>query len=287
MSNRPIAEAVCLAVGNRREVAVTTTARLEVRLARRRQDVAAAQALRYRVFYKEMGAAADLRTKVLRRDIDRFDRACDHLLVIDRATRRRRIRPVFGSVVGTCRLIRRGAAERSGGFYSADEFDLTPLLNQAGECLEVGRSCVAPDYRSRAVIDRLWSGIADYIRANRISVLFGCASLRGTRPPELAQPLSYLYHHHLAPPEWRPRAVPARYVDMQVLPADAVDPRAAWAALPPLLKGYLRLGAMVGEGAVVDRQFNTTDVCVVLPTARVNERYLRHYGPMTDARKAA
>jgi putative hemolysin len=207
--------------------------------------------------------------------------------VIDRSARRRRIRPVFGSVVGTCRLIRRGVAERRGGFYSAHEFDLAPLLNQAGECLEVGRSCVDPDYRSRAVIDRLWSGIADYIRANRIALLFGCASLPGISPLELAQPLSYLHYHHLAPPEWRPRALPERHVDMQLLPADAVDPRTAWAALPPLLKGYLRLGAMIGDGAVVDRQFNTTDVCVVLPTARVNERYVRHYGPMTEARKAA
>ena len=185
------------------------TTPLEVRLARRRQDVAAAQALRYRVFYKEMGAAAGLRTKVLRRDVDRFDRACDHLLVIDRAARRGRMLPVFGPVVGTCRLIRRSIADRRGGFYSADEFDLTPLLERAGECLEVGRSCVDPDYRSRAVIDRLWSGIADYIGANRIALLFGCASLPGTSPRQLAQALSYLYHHHLAPPEWRPRAVAA------------------------------------------------------------------------------
>lgn len=260
---------------------------LEVRLARRRQDVAAAQALRYRVFYKEMGAAADLKTKVLRRDIDRFDRACDHLLVIDHARRCRRILPVFGSVVGTCRLIRRRVAEHRGGFYSADEFDLTPLLNQAGECLEVGRSCVAPDYRSRAVIDRLWGGIADYIRAHEITLLFGCASLRGTSLRQLAQPLSYLYHHHLAPQEWRPRAVPARYVDMRILPAAAVDPRAAWASLPPLLKGYLRLGAMIGDGAVIDGQFNTTDVCVVLPTGRVTERYLRRYRATADPREAA
>ena len=264
-----------------------TTTQLEVLLARRRQDVAAAQALRYRVFYKEMGAAADLKTKVLRRDIDRFDRTCDHLLVIDPARRRRRIPPVSGSVVGTCRLIRRTIAERRGGFYSADEFDLSPLLDQAGECLEVGRSCVAPDYRSRAVIDRLWSGIADYIRANRITLLFGCASLHGVSPSELAQPLSYLYHHHLAPPPWRPRALPWRYVDMQILPAAAVDPRAAWVRLPPLLKGYLRLGAMIGDGAVVDEQFNTTDVCVVLPTERVTERYLRRYRAALDARKAA
>jgi L-ornithine Nalpha-acyltransferase len=269
------------------EVAVITTTDLEVGLARRRQDVAAAQALRYRVFYREMGAAADLRTKMLRRDIDRFDRACDHLLVIDHARRRRRILPVFGSVVGTCRLIRSQVAARRGGFYSAGEFDLAPLLDRSGECLEVGRFCVDPDYRSRAVIDRLWSGIAAYIRAHRITALFGCASLPGTHLPALAQPLSYLYHHHLAPPEWRPRAVRARYVDMQILPAGAVQPRTAWAAMPPLLKGYLRLGAMIGDGAVVDRQFNTTDVCVVLPTERLNERYVRRYRTTVERREAA
>jgi L-ornithine Nalpha-acyltransferase len=267
-------------------MAVTET-RLEVRLARRRQDVAAAQALRYRVFYKEMGAAPDLRAKVLRRDVDRFDGVCDHLLVIDRARRRRSILPIFGCVAGTCRLIRRDIANRRGGFYSAGEFDLTPLLERADECLEVGRSCVDPEYRSRAVIDRLWSGIAAYIRTHAITVLFGCASLPGTNPLRLAQPLSFLHHHHLAPQEWCPRAVPARYVDMRILPPAAVDPRVAWADLPPLLKGYLRLGAMIGEGAVVDRQFNTTDVCVVLPTERLTERYLRRYPAAVNARKVA
>ena len=120
-----------------------------------------------------------------RRDIDRFDRACDHLLVIDRA--RRRMPPtISGQVVGTCRLMRRKIADRRGGFYSEGEFDLAPLLAQAGECLELGRSCVDPDYRSRAVIDRLWSGIADHVRYRGIGLLFGCASLPGTRPDELA-----------------------------------------------------------------------------------------------------
>jgi putative hemolysin len=259
---------------------------LIVRLARRRRDVAAAQALRYRVFYREMGAAADFRTKVRRRDIDRFDRACDHLLVIDRA--RRKMPPMIsGQVVGTCRLMRRATADRRGGFYSAGEFDLAPLLAQPGECVEVGRSCVDPEYRSRAVIDRLWSGIADYVQYHGIGLLFGCASLPGTRPDDLAQPLAYLHHHHLAPPDCRPRAVAERYVDLRRLPPEAIEPRAAWAALPPLLKGYLRLGATIGDGAVIDHQFNTTDVCVVLPTGRMTARYLQRYFGRPDARQAA
>jgi putative hemolysin len=269
-------------------VAVTTAANgdLIVRLAHKRRDVASAQALRYRVFYREMGAAANLKVKVWRRDIDRFDRACDHLLVIDRA--RRKMPPtIFGQVIGTCRLIRRSVAEREGGFYSEGEFDLGPLLAQPGECLELGRSCVDPDYRSRAVIDRLWSGVADYVQYHGIDLMFGCASLPGTRLDELAPLLSYLHHHHLAPPECRPRAVPARYVEMRRLPADRIEPRGAWAALPPLLKGYLRLGAKIGDGAVVDHQFNTTDVCVVLPTARVTARYLQRYFGRSDVRQAA
>lgn len=259
---------------------------LEVRLARNRRDVKAAQLLRYRVFYKEMGASANLRTKFFRRDFDHFDRACDHLLVIDR--RRRRMRPVMpGSVVGTCRLIRRAVADQRGGFYTAGEFDLAPLLNAPAECMELGRSCVDLEYRTGSVIDRMWRAIADYITAHQIGVLFGCASLPGTRPDQLAESLSYLYHYHLASDDSRPRAVAGRYVDMCMLPAEAIDPKRAWAALPPLLRGYLRLGAKIGDGAVVDEQFNTTDVCVVLQTARVTRRYVRHYRDQFRSQEAA
>jgi putative hemolysin len=252
------------------------TSDLVVRLATTRRNVAAAQALRYRVFYEELGASANLATRLRRRDVDQFDRTCDHLLVIDRR-RQRRTPFVFGSVVGTCRLMRRSVAERHGGFYSANEFDLGPLLAQPGECLEIGRSCVDPDYRSGAVIDRLWRGISDYVLGHGIGLIFGCASLPGTRPEELAGPLSYLYHYHLAPADCRPRAVPSRYVDMRIQPMERIEARAAWASLPPLLKGYLRLGAWIGDGAVVDEQFGTVDVCIVLPTRRVTERYRRHY----------
>jgi L-ornithine Nalpha-acyltransferase len=262
------------------------SADLEVRLARTRREVAAAQALRYRVFYKEMGASASLATWILQRDVDQYDRSCDHLLVIDR--QRRGLVPwVFGQVVGTCRLMPRSVADRHGGFYSAGEYDLAPVLAWPGECLELGRSCVDPEYRNRAVIDRLWTGIAEYVLSRDIGLLFGCASLPGTRPEELADRLSYLHHFHLAPPELRPRAVAERYVDMQRLPASAIDPRAAWAGLPPLLKGYLRLGAWVGDGAVVDRQFNTTDVCIILQTEQVTRRYFRHYETRVRRPRAA
>ncbi len=259
---------------------------LVVRLARSRRDLIRAQALRYRIFYQEMGAVSSFKQKLLRRDADRFDRWCDHLLVI--APKRQRLVPyVSGTVVGTFRLMRREIAETRRGFYSADEFDLAPLLDQHETCLELGRSCVDPDYRRRCVIDRLWRAIAGYVADYDIDLMFGCASLPGTDLGELAMSLSYLHHHHRAPGPSCPRALDHRYVDMARVPKDQIDTKAAWAALPPLLKGYLRLGATIGDGAVIDKQFNTTDVCIVLPTAKVKDRYLRRYNGGSELVSAA
>lgn len=245
---------------------------LELRLAETAEEVEAAQALRYRVFYEEMWARPTPAMAAARRDFDSFDPYCDHLLVIDR----QRGLGAAG-VVGTYRLMRRETAALRGQFYSADEYDIAPLLAHPGEVLELGRSCVGPDYRSRAAMQLLWRGIADYVMHYNIRLMFGCASLPGVDVKRLALPLSYLVHHHLAPPELRPRALPARYVEMRLLAPEAIDARAAMALLPPLIKGYLRLGGFVGDGAVVDQQFGTTDVCVVVKTDWVTARYYRHY----------
>jgi putative hemolysin len=241
---------------------------LAVRLAETNAEVEASQALRYRVFYEEMGARPDDLTARLRRDCDSFDSVCDHLLVIDRGR---------GAVVGTYRLLRRAAAARRGRFYSAAEYDISPLLAYPGEILELGRSCVDAGYRTRPTMQLLWRGIAAYVFHHDIAVMFGCASLPGIDPATAALPLSYLYEHHLAPPALRPRALEQRYVGMQLVPPHEIDPARALAELPPLIKGYLRLGGFVGDGAVVDRQFNTTDICVVVKTELVTEKYYRHY----------
>ena len=180
-------------------------------------------------------------------------------------------------VVGTYRLIRRDTAARLGGFYSAKEFDISPLVLHPGEILELGRSCVDPAYRNRSAMQLLWSGIAAYVFHYDIVLMFGCASLPGTDPDALSMPLSYLHRYHLAPPALRPRALADRYVEMCRLRACAIDAARAIAALPPLIKGYLRLGGFVGDGAVVDEQFNTTDVCIVVKTDLVTEKYSRHY----------
>jgi L-ornithine Nalpha-acyltransferase len=245
---------------------------LQVRLAETAADIDAAQALRYRIFYERLGARPMPEMARRRRDFDRFDGDCDHLLVLDhtRGTGAE-------AIVGTYRLIRRETAARLGGFYSADEYDIAPLLRIPGEILELGRSCVDTAYRQRPAMQLLWSGIAAYVFHYAIVLMFGCASLPGTDPDAVAMPLSYLHHHHLAPPALRPRALVERYVDMCRLDGGQVDSARALAALPPLIKGYLRLGGFVGDGAVIDEQFNTTDVCILVKTDLVTERYSRHY----------
>ena len=245
---------------------------LELRLAESDAEVEAAQALRYRVFYEEMSAQPSAEMAAAHRDFDKFDAVCDHLLVIDH-----RQGEGAAGVVGTYRLLRRSTASKIGRFYSAAEFDIAPFLAHAGELLELGRSCVGPGHRSRAVAQLLWRGIADYVLHYDVTLMFGCASLPGTDPAKLAAPLSYLYYNHLAPEELRVRALPDRHVEMRQLPSDGFDPKAVLDKLPPLIKGYLRLGAFVGDGAVVDRQFDTTDVCIVVKTDWVTGRYYRHY----------
>lgn len=245
---------------------------LQVRLADTVADIDAAQRLRYRVFYEEMGARPSAEMARQRRDFDAFDGVCDHLLVCDHT------RGSGGdAVVGTYRLIRRPAAARHGSFYSAAEYDIAAIIASPGEILELGRSCVDVAARNRPTMQLLWRGIAAYVFHYDIALMFGCASLPGIDPDALAVPLSYLYHHHLAPPELRPRALPERYIDMRRLEPGALDPARALADLPPLIKGYLRLGGFVGDGAVIDRQFNTTDVCVVVKTDLVTDKYYRHY----------
>jgi putative hemolysin len=245
---------------------------LAVRLAETQEEIDAALALRYRVFYDEMAAKPSPEMAARGQDFDDFDPIADHLIALDRG-----IGDGPEAVVATYRLIRREAAAEHGGFYSEDEYDITPLLNWPGPILELGRSCVGEGHRTRSTMTLLWRGLAEYVAHHDIGIMFGCASLHGTNPQELALPLAYLHHFHLAPPELRPRAVAERYVDMNLMDAEAIDRKKALAALPPLIKGYLRLGGFVGEGAVVDEQFNTTDVCVIVKTDLVTGKYYRHY----------
>jgi len=262
---------------------------LEVRLAANAAEVRRAQKLRWRVFYEEMRAIADGASRLARRDIDAFDAICDHLVVIDHAVTER---PPFGAprpaIVGTYRLLRQEVADRHGGFYTSSEFDLSGLLarHRGKRFLELGRSCVLPAYRNKRTVELLWHGIWSYVLTHRIDVMFGCASLEGTDPRRLSLELSFLHHNARSPVEWAASALPSRHVGMGRLSQDAIDMKKALHALPPLIKGYLRLGAYVGDGAVVDRQFNTTDVLIVLPVSAINPRYIDHFGPTAERHAA-
>ena len=245
---------------------------LGLRLVTSSGEIDALQALRYRVFYEEMGALPDNATAASGRDVDRFDQFADHLIVVDHA-----LGKGPNSVVGTYRMLQRESARAAGGFYTASEYDIAPLLSFPGRVLELGRSCVDLRYRGRAVMQLLWRGIAAYVFAHDIDLMFGCASLGGTDPAAVAAELTYLHHNHLAPPALRPVAIAGRRVPMDRLPPETVDARRVLTSLPPLIKGYLRLGAMVGEGAVVDSQFNTIDVAIVVKTDLVTDKYIDHY----------
>lgn len=246
---------------------------VKVRMARDAAEVAAAQRLRYKVFYEEYAAKADADTAAARRDIDAFDAVTDHLVVIDES-----IADAEERIVGTYRLLRREMADKHGAFYTSGEYDISPLLNRSDlTLLELGRSCVLAEYRTRPVLQLLWQGITDYMLDHNIDLMFGCASLHGTDVQALARQLSYLYHFHLAPDDLRPRALDGQYVDMNLMPREELDQRRDFASLPPLIKGYLRLGAGIGDGAVIDTQFDTTDVCIVLPMREVSSKYRKHY----------
>lgn len=254
---------------------------LLVRLADSEAEVRAAQALRYRIFYEEKKATPSATMIREKRDFDALDDAADHLLVIDTTQR-----DTSAAVVGTYRLIR-GDVVGDGGFYSGAEFDLSLLEAWPGEVLELGRSCVDAKHRSGRAINLLWRGIAAYLKAHGTDLLFGCGSLPGVDPEALKLPLAYMHHHHLAPGRIRPRALQDRYVDMNMLRREAIDRDAALAAIPPLIKGYLRLGGYVGDGAVVDRDFNCTDVCIVVQASALTAKYARHYGCEVSSLDAA
>ena len=248
--------------------------------ARGSAEVRACQRLRYIVFYEELAAQADARGREDRVDADRFDAFCDHLVVVREgaAGGADSVRLGDGELIGTYRLLRQDVAEMNGGFYTADEFDIAPMLAAHPDLnfLELGRSCVLAPYRTMPVIELLWQGIWDYVRAHGMDVMFGCASFEGTNPDAHALGLSFLATARPAPPEWRVTARAERTVEMRRIANP--DPRRALRALPPLIKGYLRLGCYIGDGAVIDRQFNTIDILIVLPVDAIDTRYFGHFG---------
>ncbi|MGL4237327.1 GNAT family N-acetyltransferase [Tabrizicola sp.] len=244
-----------------------------VRLATTPEDLTAAQRLRYQVFIEELGGTGPMVDHEARLERDAFDPFFDHLVLVDR-----RIDPATKAhVIGAYRVLPDDRRAAAGRFYSETEFDLGPLLAQGRRLLELGRSCVDADHRGGTAMFHLWNGLAEYVLDRGIEVLFGVASFHGTDIPALAEPLAYLHHNHLAPPDMRVRALPPHRQEMNLIPADCLDRKAAMAATPALIKAYLRLGGFVGDGAWIDRDFNTTDVCLVMDTGQMSARHRDFY----------
>jgi putative hemolysin len=237
----------------------------QVSIARDASDLRAAQRLRYRVFVEELGGDGAMVDHAAGLEQDRFDPFFDHMILRDTA----RSDDPETQVVGVYRLLRADQAVQAGQFYSEDEYDLTPLRASGRRLLELGRSCVDARYRGGQALFHLWQGLARYVGDHGIEVLFGVASFHGTDPAALAAPLSLLHHRHLAPEALRARS--KCYQPMDLLAPGAYQRKAAMVQVPALIKAYLRLGGCVGDGAYIDRTFNTTDVCLIMDTARLSQ----------------
>ena len=198
-----------------------------------------------------------------------------HIVVVDPAHE-----GATSGVVGTYRLMVHPTPDSAMRGYSSAEFDLSPLAGFAAPMLELGRSCVLAPYRTRGVLNLLWREIASVVAAHDIGLMFGCASIGGTDLAAAQRQLAYLHRHHLAPPGLRPRAHGPGAV---AIDPGRQDDRGALFDLEPLIKGYVRLGACIGEGAYVDTAFNSIDVCIVMPTASLTARSVRRYRPLSPA----
>lgn len=241
----------------------------EVRLAKNFKDIDAAQNLRYKVFYEELNAKPTIQNILYEKDFDELDPFCDHLLVIDHNRGRGR-----KSIVGTYRLIRKPMTQIHGKFYTEGEFNIKKILKTKSEVLELGRSCVHKDYRDKPIIRLLWKAISAYMAHYKIKILFGCASFPGTNFKKYKKQLSFLYHNYLAPELIRPRALSPNNIPLNYYSKNDLNNNEIFKNLPPLLKGYLRLGVYVGDGAYIDKQFNTIDICIVLKSNIMKKKYL-------------
>lgn len=244
-----------------------------VRLAESVEEIEIAQRLRYEIFCNEIGAKASPEMQASGRDFDKFDPVCDHLLVIHQPEGQ------AAQIVGTYRLLLAERAEQVGGFYTESEYNVSQLKKNGGHLMELGRSCVHQDFRIRPVMQLLWRGIGAYVNFHRVDLMFGCASFAGANVQEHTLGLAYLNHFHRAVPELCPRALDQHYVSMDLLREEDISAKEGFHSLPPLLKGYLRLGGMIGDGAVLDYDYNTTDVCIVVKTDKIGDNYVAKFAP--------
>ncbi len=253
---------------------------LEVRLTTNEKDIRAAQALRYKIFVEEMGATLSPSAMALELDFDAYDKYCEHFILVDTSI----VGDINEQIIGTYRILSQRVADQHDGFYSQNEFDINALTKRHSDkrFVELGRSCVLKEYRTRRSVELLWQGIWAFAGQHEIDVMFGCASFFGGVPAAHAHALSFLYHYAKTSDEWNVTANPAIAHEIDLMPKEAIVTKQVFAALPPLIKGYLRLGASFAPQAVIDKDFNTTDVLVMLPVSQISERYIKHYRPNAD-----
>jgi putative hemolysin len=246
--------------------------RYSVHIARTANDLRAAQKLRFEVFFGEFHAKAETEHHAAGLDHDKFDDYCQHLLVVDNHADKK--------VIATTRLLLSRQKPDHLSYIAQDEFSI-PLLDAAQEnCMEVGRSCVHKDYRDGKAIQLLWRGITKLIFNHDIRYLFGCASFHATDIDEIAYELSYLHHYQLDDTPHIARALD--YQSLDRMPKADIDPDHALAKLPPLIKAYLSLGGVVGDGAALDPDFKTLDVLITVDVAKVPDHYYRFYKKQAD-----
>ena len=247
----------------------------EVRLTRNKDERKQVRQLRYKVFVEEEGAGVSEEQKALGEEYDSYDRYAEYMAVFHQ-----------GRVVGTYRIIDRNAAEKMGGFYTENEFNISKIKKYHGNIAEMSRACVDPAYRENALVMRLlWAGLGEMIMRRKIEILFGVASWVGIKPAKSAQAISYLYYNHLTPMRLRATVLPEKFAEgvnpklarMNILPREFVDEADAKQEMTPLIKGYLRLGATFGKGVFVDTPFNSYDVFVMIETRKMSATYQKHF----------
>ena len=245
-----------------------------IKIAEKKSELKKAQALRYSVFYKEKKAIPTISKKLLRLDYDKIDKFADHLIVIDKNRK-----GIKNKIVGTYRLLRGDIAAHCGGFYTSSEFDLSKILNsyKNNKILELGRSCVHQDYRNGTIMNLLWKAIAEYVKLYDTKILLGCASFHGTDVMKYTNELSFLRKNFSLPGE-----LTVKSLDTKIYPAyteinSNTNDLRTFAKLPPLIKGYLRIGGKVSHDCFVDYKFNTIDLCVIVTTDNIDEKYKKKY----------
>ena len=245
-----------------------------VKIADKKSELKKAQALRYSVFYNEKKAIPTISKKLLRLDYDNIDKFADHLIVLDNNRK-----GIENKIVGTYRLIRGDIAVHFGGFYTSAEFDLSKILNSYNhnQILELGRSCVHQDYRNGTVMNLLWKAIAEYIKLYDIKILLGCASFHGTNVMKYTNELSYLRKNFSLPDKLSVKSLDTKIYPSYTEINSNINDLRTFVKLPPLIKGYLRIGGKVSYDCFVDYKFNTIDLCVIVNTRNIDKKYKKKY----------